>query len=119
MDWSYSTRKTKKMLKFDPKQSHITDYFTIVKKIDDIVQNSPLLSNLIKENSQHTNASGFSTSLLQQLFTNAQNNVQHLPKQWRRHTEVIKKFSVSVLFMAGPTDLLHKTCLIDVHNITI
>lgn len=109
MDWSYSTRKTKKMLKFDPKQSHITDYFTIVKKIDDIVQNSPLLSNLIKENSQHTNASGFSTSLLQQLFTNAQNNVQHLPKQ-RRHTEVIKKFSMSMLFMAGPTayDLLHK-----------
>jgi len=46
---------------------------------------------------------------LQQIFANAQRNSQHVPKQ-RRHTEVIKKFAMSVLFMAGPAayDLLHQ-----------
>ena len=101
IDWSYSTRKAKKMLKFDANQSHITDYFPIVKEIDVVVQRNPVLSNLLKENCQHINTSGFSTSLLQQIFTNAQRNAQHVPRQ-RRHTEVIKKFSMSVLFMAGP-----------------
>ena len=109
MDWSYSTRKTKKILKFDANQTQITDYFTIAKEINDIVKGNPSLSNLIKENCQHNNAIEFSTSLLQQLFKNAQTNAEHLPRQ-RRHTEVIKKFSMSMLFMAGPAayDLLHQ-----------
>ena len=109
MDWSYSTRKAKKILKFDANQSQITDYFTIAKEINDIAKGNPSLSNLIKENCQHNNAIEFSTSLLQQLFKNAQNNAEHLPRQ-RRHTEVIKKFSMSMLFMAGPAayDLLHQ-----------
>ena len=109
MDWSHRTRKTKKVLKFDANQSQITDYFTIAKEINDIVKGNPSLSNLIKENGQHNNAKEFSTSLLQQLFKNAQTNAEHIPKQ-RRHTEVIKKFSMSMLFMAGPAayDLLHQ-----------
>ena len=87
--------------KYDANQTQITDYFTIVKEINDIVKGNPSLSNLIKENCQHNNAIKFLTSLLQQLFKNAQTNVEHLPGQ-RRHTEVIKKFSISMLFMAGP-----------------
>ena len=109
IDWSYTTRKTKKLLKFDAQQSQITDYIKIASAVDKVVHNNPLVSSLIKENNKHTHTREFSTPLLQQLFVNAQNNSKHLPKQ-KRHAEVIKKFSMSVLFMAGPSayDLIHQ-----------
>ena len=68
--------KKQKRFKFDANQSQITDYFTIAKEINDIVKGNPSLSNLIKENGQHNNAKEFLTSLLQQLFKNAQTNAE-------------------------------------------
>ena len=76
LDWSYKSRKTKKFLKFDPNQSLLTDYFSIVKEIDEAVCNNPSLSGLIKENCQNSNTIEFSTLVLQQLFTNAYKNSQ-------------------------------------------
>lgn len=96
-------------MKFDAQQNQITDYIKIASAVDKVVHNNPLVSSLIKENNKHTHTREFSTPLLQQLFVNAQNNSKHLPKQ-KRHAEVIKKFSMSVLFMAGPSayDLIHQ-----------
>ena len=50
----------------------------------------------------------FSTPLLQELVTNAAENLKRNPTQ-RRHTEIIKKLYI-FLFMAGPSayDLFHK-----------
>ena len=87
----------------------LTDYFSIVTEIGEAVCNNPSLSGLIKENCHNSNTIEFSTPVLQQLFTNAHKNSQHLPKG-RRHNEIMKKFSMSLLFMAGPSayELLHQ-----------
>ena len=77
IDWSYTTRKTKKLLKFDAQPSQITDYIKIASAVDKVVHNNPLVSSLIKENNKHTHTREFSTPLLQQLFVNAQNNSKH------------------------------------------
>jgi len=97
------------LLEFDPAQTLITDYFEFAEKINTFIQNTPLFISLAKENNEYINIGQFSTSLMRHLIENAQSNTNHLPKQ-RRHMEVVKKFAMSLLFMAGPAayGLLHK-----------
>jgi len=54
----------------------------------------------------------FSTILFQELVTNTQKNLKYDPSQ-RKHNEIIKKFHISFLFMAGPSahDFFHKIFL--------
>ena len=107
LDYSYTTRKTKQYLRPIPNQPLITDYIKMVCDIELSIQQNPKLSSLIKANCD--NKIEFSTEVLQRLFTNASNNAEHLPKQ-RRHDEIIKKFSMSLFFMAGPAayEMLHQ-----------
>ena len=107
VDWSNNTRKTKKYLKPIPDQPLITNYIKIVSDIELSIQQNPKLSSLIKANCD--NKVEFSTAVLQRLFTNASNNAKQLPKQ-RRHDETIKKFSISLFFLAGPAayEMLHQ-----------
>lgn len=96
----------KKNLKYDPNQVLITEWFTecfpIVDKIDALIQTNQQMSAQVKHNQ------GYSTTLFQKLLLNAQENCKLVPKQ-RLHAEVMKKFSISILLMAGPSayKLLH------------
>ena len=102
VDWSYATCKVKKYLKYNPNQTVITEWFPIVDKINALIQANQHVSALVKNNQ------AYSTTLFQKLLLNAQKNCELLPKQ-RRHAEVMKKFAISILLVAGPCayKLLH------------
>ena len=106
-DWSRSTRKAQELLTFDPNQTKITEYFPLQDAVNALFENDDDFPHLFK--SKIPEKSQFSTSLFQQLLANADDNLKRNPSQ-RRHNEIIKKFCVSVLFMAGPSayELLHK-----------
>ena len=105
-DWSRTTRKALELLTFDQNQTKVTEYFPLQDRVDEIFKN---------DNFPHTFKSKipekahFSTRLFQELVANADENLKRNATQ-RKHNEIIKKFSISVLFMAGPSayELLHK-----------
>jgi len=112
-------------LKYDPNQPLITDYMSIVCKVHDILQNadstemetSAEAANDEDEKSQQIQtlvedpfdsapstkfSNALSTELFKKLMTNAQRNCSTMP-QGRRHNEIMKKFSLSLLLMTGPS----------------
>lgn len=56
----------------------------------------------IADMDSHKGNTKFSTELFKKLMTNAQNNCACVPKR-RRHSEIMKKFSLSLLLMVGPS----------------
>lgn len=91
------------MLKYDPNQTLITDCFPILSKIDGLIQRNQQMSVLHKQDQVP-----YSTVIFKKLLLNAQENCKQVPRH-RRHDEVIKKFSISLLLLAGPSvyKLLH------------
>ena len=108
IDWSYTTRKNKMKLKCDPDQTYITEYFPFLDKVNKIFQENQL-SALATSSTSKSESVRYSTSLFQSLLSNALNNVNQVPKR-RRHSEVMKKFAISLLFTAGSLayELVHK-----------
>ena len=105
LDWSYAARKNKIRLEYDPTQLRLTEYLPIT---DTQVKEAVMVLRDLQP-TKHSDKSQFSTTLFQQLLQNAHNNCSHLPHS-RRHSEVIKKFSLSLLLRTGSTgyQLLHK-----------
>ena len=107
-DWSYAVRQSKLHLKFVPNQYLLTSYCPIVDKISKAIEdftppppNDKSSSSLLPE--------CFSTVLFRELLYSANENCKRVP-QARRHTEIVKKFSLSVLLRIGSSgyELLHK-----------
>ena len=94
LDWSYAARKNKKRLEYDPTQLRLKEAVRVLKDL---------------QPTKCSDKKQFSTTLFQQLLQNSHNNYSHLPHS-RRHSEVIKKFSLSLLLRTGSTGykLLHK-----------
>ena len=105
LDWSYAARKNKKRLEYDPTQFRLTEYLQIT---DTQVKEAVTVLKDLQPTKRFDKRS-FSAILFQQLLQNAHNNCSHLPHS-RRHSEVIKKFSLSLLLRTGSTgyQLLHK-----------
>lgn len=105
LNWSYAARKNKKRLEYDPTQLRLTEYLQITDK--QIKEVDMVLKDL--QPKKQSDKKQFSTAFFQQLLQNAYNNCSHLP-QSRRHSEVVKKFSLSLLLRTGSTgyQLLHK-----------
>lgn len=105
VDWSYATRQNKKMLKLDYDQTYINDYMPFINKAATVIHKVEALQNAP---TVFSNNECFSTTLFKQLLFNAHRNCSHLP-QGRRHNEVIKKFSLSLLLTVGSSayELLH------------
>ena len=104
IDWSRGARMKRKLERIsdDIDQTHITDFFSILDKIDSLVIENKKLASLIQHVSIEDQSACFSlTPVLRQLITNAQKNAQCLPTG-RRHSEILKKFSTSLLIYAGP-----------------
>ena len=99
VDWSYETRKTQKLLKFEPNQPKITDYISIPTRVKNI-----LCQHSLKEiqDLDEDQALQFSTELFKKLIENAQSNCRLVPKA-RRHSEIVKSYSLSLLLMIGPS----------------
>jgi len=103
---SYTAWKNKKRLDYDPTQLRLTEYLPITDtQVKEAITALKDLQPPIKQSSEGQ----FSTAFFQQLLQNAYNNCSHLPHS-RRHSEVVKKFSLSLLLRAGSTgyQLLHK-----------
>ena len=113
LDWSYSTRKKMSLLKFDPAQSKITDYYRTIEKVEELVTSTPELISMFKfstiycglnqssEISNSSNAMKF-CSFFRKIVENANNNADKSIPQARRHDAVIKKFATSLLLYGGP-----------------
>ena len=115
VDWSRESRKQLSLLKFDPSQTKLTDYFTLLNNIENIVQKNPELHKVVANVNSHRRPffpnnceSGFSP-FFKQLLMNAYQNVSKVPTS-RRHDTIIKKFATSLLIYAGPMayDLVHR-----------
>ena len=101
-------------LAFDPNQPLITDYTSIVSKVQDILQNAEMqtpaeefyedVESIQKEIPadfhEVESKPSLSTELFKKLMVNAQKNCSMIP-QGRRHNEIMKKFSLSLLLMTG------------------
>ena len=105
-DWSRDSRKPKKHLTFDQNQNTLTEYFPLQESVDALFKENDFSHSFVSKIPQKVQ---FSTPLLQELVANAEENLKRNPTQ-RRHNEIIKKFCISFLFMAGPSvyDLFHK-----------
>ena len=89
LDWSYSTRKKMLLLKHDPSQTTITDYYDIANQIDLLAKSKPELMNALHHaNNEFKQACAKQTnfqSFFQQIIANAEKNAEKLPHA-RRHT---------------------------------
>jgi len=95
-----------KLLKLEPNQPRITDYISIPTKVQEILQQySKESPDVEKDEDQELK---FSTELFKKLIENAQNNCRLVPKA-RRHNEIVKSYSLSLLVMVGPSsyNLIH------------
>ena len=94
------------MLKLDQTQTFINDYMPFINNAATVIQKVEVLQNAP---TAFSNNEYFSTTLFKQLLLNAHKNCSHLP-QGRRHSEVIKKFSLFLLLTMGPSayELLQK-----------
>lgn len=45
LDWSYATRKQMALLKYDPAQTQLTDYYKVVDQIEQLVKSEPTIMN--------------------------------------------------------------------------
>ena len=88
-------------MKFEPNQPKITNYISIPIKVQEILQHSSTKESpdVDKDEDQ---AFKFSTELFKKLIDNAQNNCSLVPKA-RRHNEIVKSYSLSLLVMIGPS----------------
>ena len=97
------------VLKYDPSQTVITDYY---KTIEKYARSTPELMNVFSfstsltsshssDNSKNSGKQKDFSTFFRQIVENARKNVGKLP-QSRRHNEVIKKFSTSLLLYSGP-----------------
>jgi len=95
-----------KLLKLEPNQPRITDYISIPTKVQEILQQYSKESPDV-ENDEDQELK-FSTELFKKLIENAQNNCRLVPKA-RRHNEIVKSYSLSLLVMVGPSSykLIH------------
>ena len=107
-NWSYTVRQSKLHLKFVPDQYLLTNYCPIVDKVSKVLEHFTPLPSADK-GSDSTLTEQFSTSLFRELLSTACDNCKRVP-QARRHTEIMKKFSLSVLLRIGSSgyELLHK-----------
>ena len=116
MDWSRESRKQLSLLKSEDGQTKLTDYFTLLDKIENIMQKNPELHKVVANVNSHRKPflsndceSDFFCPLFKQLLVNAYQNVNKIPTS-RRHDTIIKKFATSLLIYAGPMayDLVHR-----------
>ena len=99
-DWSYAVRPQSKLhLKFVPDQYLLTNYCPIVDKVSKVLEHFTPLPSADK-GSDSTLTEQFSMSLFRELLSTACDNCKCVP-QARRHTEIMKKFSLSVLLRIG------------------
>jgi len=107
-NWSYAVRQSKLHLKFVPDQYLLTNYCSIVDTISKAIDGFTPPPHTSQE-SDTLLPEHFSTSLFRELLRTASENCKRVP-QARRHTEIVKKFSLSVLLRIGSTgyELLHK-----------
>ena len=103
------------MLKHDPSQTLITDYYKIVDEVEKYIRTSPELMNMFNVSPTDSNqALCYSYkkdvgTFLKKILDNAEKNAAKFP-QSRRHDEVIKKIATSLLLYGGPMayNLIHK-----------
>ena len=98
VDLSRGSRKQLSLLKFEPGQTKLTDYFTLLNNIENIMQKNPELHKVVENINTHKRPffpnnceSGF-CSFLKQFLMNAYQNVGKIPMS-RRHDTIIKKFA--------------------------
>jgi len=94
-DWSYEIRQSRLLLKFVPNQYLLTNYCPLVDKISKALDNFTPPPHTDTE-SDSLLREQFSTSLFHELLCTASENCQRVP-QGRRHTEIAKNNSLSVL----------------------
>ena len=91
IDWSRQARKKRKLIQAaDENQTQITDYFSILDRIQSLTNEnkklSAMLQNLI---SQETDVKELNfTPVLKYIISNAENNSSLVPK-CRRHPEIL------------------------------
>lgn len=113
LDWSYATRKKMSLLKFDPAQSRITDYYKTIEKVEELVTSTPELIGMFNfstgclgssQSSEISNSSSATKfcSFFRKIVENANKNADKTIPQVRRHDVVIKKFATSLLLYGGP-----------------
>lgn len=96
------------LLKYDPSRTVITDYYKTIDEVEKYARSTPELKNIFsfstdQSSSQSSDSSkrkDFST-FFRRIVDNAKKNVSKLP-EFRRHSEVIKKFLTSILLYSGP-----------------
>jgi len=104
---SYTARKNKKRLEYDPMQLRLTDYLPIT---DTQVKDAVTVLKGLQPIEQSIEGQ-FSTSFFQQLLQNAYNNCSHLPHS-RRHSEVEKSFLYHFCYELAQQDINYctRTC---------
>ena len=112
-DWSRTARNKISLLKAasDRSQTKVTSYYDMVKKVSNIVQESPQLQQVLGTIVQGTHKEAYDntkvnptekfSAILKQLLSNAIRNANKAP-QGKRHDIVIKKFAVSLFILSGP-----------------
>lgn len=115
VDWSRKSRKQLSLLKYEPGQTKLTDYFTLLDEIENVMEKHPKLHKIVttidsqrKSFLPNDHESDF-CPLFKRLLVNAYQNVKKIPTS-RRHDTIIKKFATSLLIYAGPMayDLVHQ-----------
>ena len=94
MDWSRKTRKQLSLLKYEPAQTKLTDYFTLLDEIENVMQKHPELNKVVANiDSQRrpflpNNCESNFCPLFKQLLINAYQNVDKIPTS-RRHDKIV------------------------------
>ena len=115
VDWSKKSRKQLSLLKFEPGQTKLTDYFTLLGEIENVMQKDPNLHKVVANIDSQikpflpTDCESDFCPLFKRLLINAYQNANKIPTS-RRHATIIKKFITSLLIYAGPMayDLVHR-----------
>ena len=109
IDWFYSTRKKMALLKHNPSQTRITDYYSIANKVNLLAKSKRELMNAFHHaGDQHTRQVDFH-SFFNKIIANAEKDASKLPHS-RRHDSVVKKFATSLFLYGGPMayNLIHQ-----------
>lgn len=86
----------------DPCQSNITEYFSVLHKLSQIINENQKLVHILQsmKNDTESSLNVHVTPLLHHLMQNADHNTGKLDKQ-RRHSIVLKKFATLLYIFSG------------------
>ena len=81
MDWSRNSRKHLSLLRFEPGQTKLTDYYTLLDDIENVMQKHPELHEVVTNKENHSC----------QMIVN-QISLHYSSSFWLMHTKIPTKF---------------------------